>query len=168
MEELPLVPLEGSSLASPSVSDANALGDINDMLDMIGARKAMRTASKATVATPKKKALAEGATTGESASAVKCSRSRKKAAANVKAAAELKAAKLKRKSAGKPAAWDKSKIVGEALGKEQKNGDQVAGIDVPKGDGHIALGCSKCRWSKGGCAQCRSPDFKGKRGSRVA
>ena len=23
------------------------------------------------------------------------------------------------------------------------------------------LGCSKCRWGKGGCTQCRNPDFNG-------
>jgi hypothetical protein len=34
----------------------------------------------------------------------------------------------------------------------------------PLKDAPLVLGCSKCRKAPAGCAQCRSPEFRGKRG----
>ena len=35
---------------------------------------------------------------------------------------------------------------------------------TPLKDAPLVLGCSKCRKAPAGCAQCRSPEFRGKRG----
>ena len=32
-----------------------------------------------------------------------------------------------------------------------------------EGGEEVVMGCSKCRWSAGGCAKCRDPDFAGRR-----
>ena len=37
---------------------------------------------------------------------------------------------------------------------------------MPDSGQPLLLGCSKCRYASKGCAQCRNPDFKGRRGSR--
>ena len=37
-------------------------------------------------------------------------------------------------------------------------------LKKPASSTRLVLGCGKCRWLKAGCAQCRNPLFKGKRG----
>lgn len=56
----------------------------------------------------------------------------------------------------------------KVLAARKKPGKKPAGRTKPKNTvaGNLVLGCSKCVWSKGGCAQCRNPAFGGARGCK--
>ena len=45
-----------------------------------------------------------------------------------------------------------------------KASKKPAAAVVLAANGALVLGCSKCRYAKGGCACCKNPLFSGKRG----
>ena len=95
---------------------------------------------------------------------------------NAKATAKAKAKAKGSGCAKKPAAKSSAgKTKGAACAKATAN--DLAG-KAPQADKdakkrpaaalsmvELVLGCSRCRWGKGGCATCRDPAFNGRRGS---
>ncbi len=139
------------------------------MLDMMAEKKA---AAAAAAAANKGKKKTTGDATGED---------------TVEGIGHAGAAKGKGKGKGKTkstgegtgegigdAAKGKGKGTGKGKGKTKSNGKSTLKIKakpkakvlskaVNKAAAPDVLGCSKCRWRKGGCAQCKNPEFTGLR-----
>ena len=80
--------------------------------------------------------------------------------AKVKARAKATAQRAsKAKGKGKPKATCKAKGKGKP-----KATCKAKGKGKAKAKAKLVLGCSKCRYSGGGCGVCRNPSFSGKRG----
>ena len=156
--------------ASAPQSRVSAVADVQEMLGMLSGRNDGKKQSKAnakknilaieegTDETPAPaKAAAKAAPPKANAAPPKAKAALAKAGATAKADAKAKAAPPPAKA--KPTSMNvKAKAAPPAKAKAapppvKQNANAKAAPRV--------LGCSKCRWRKGGCAQCRNPDFNG-------
>jgi hypothetical protein len=90
-----------------------------------------------------------------------------KAKGKGKAAPPPAVAKGKAKAKAAPPAAPPAAVVGKAKGKAQVKAKGKAKAAPPAAEPPV-LGCSKCRWGPGGCAQCRKADYNGFRWSLEA
>lgn len=191
IEELPETPppkslaLSPSSLGATSSTHPRAITapptPIQDMLDMVKAKKTEAATKKAKNKTCEDEALAseeaepaaadEGAAgdhdDGKSESAAagkktKVGKGKDKVSAKATSSEKkTKGAKGKDKVGGKVAAKDKggkgTKVSDDArqIAKEQFNAGSI------KWKPSMGFGCSKCRWTKKGCAVCKNLGFSG-------
>ena len=169
--------IPGSEDTLVSVEDNEEDGaegdDLAKMLDMMADKKA---ATAAAAAANKSKNKTTGDTTGEG---------------TVEGIGHAGATKGKGRGKGKSkstgdgtgqgtgegigdAAKGKGKGIAKGKGKTKSNGKSTLKIEakpkakvlskaVKKAAAPGVLGCSKCRWRKGGCAQCKNPEFTGLR-----
>jgi hypothetical protein len=151
--------------ASASSSRVSAAADVQEMLNMLsgrndGKKQAKEKTKKTTLAIEEgadvnlapPKAPAKAAPPKAKAAPAKAAPLKVKAAPPIlKAEAAPPPAKAK---AAPPNA--KAKAAPPAKAKAAPPTAKAKAAAAPK-----VLGCSKCRWGKGGCTQCRNPDFNG-------
>ncbi len=154
--------------ASAPQSRVSAVADVQEMLGMLSGRNDGKKQSKAdakknilaieegTDETPAPaKAAAKAAPPKANAAPPKAKAALAKADATAKADAKAKAASPPAKAKAAPMNV-KAKAAPPAKAKAAPPPAKAKAAAAPK-----VLGCSKCRWGKGGCTQCRNPDFNG-------
>jgi hypothetical protein len=135
---------------------ASATQDVQEMLDMLSVRnngKKQNKGKKQNTLAIEGEAEAEEAADAHPAPAKAAQPKAKAAPPPAKAKAKAKAAPLN-KAAPPPA---KAKAAPPPA--KAKAAPPSAKAETKAAPG--VLGCSKCRWGKGGCAQCRNPEFNG-------
>ena len=147
---------EDAEAATPGTTVANAA-------KKDGAKAEEKAAKSATVEKPETKAEKPGAKAGKPDT--KSAKPGTTAAKPDTKAAKpgTKAGKLETKAAKLGTTAAKPKMETKAGKPEPKLGTKAAkpGTKATKKKGNDKVGCPKCRFSKGGCAQCRAPTYCG-------
>ena len=145
---------------------ARAPDDVEDILDMMQARKAVNATAKAAA---KAAAVAAGAVVTakgvnipkQAAVASKAQTLSKGKAAAPKAQTVSKA----KAAASKAEAASEAKV--KAAAKSKGKNAEVETPPAPRQEtkAKLVLGCGRCRYGKNGCSSCRNPNFQGVRGN---
>ena len=146
----------------------NSFGNtIEDVLTALDRRKSEKAKSKARKADDEETATVDAKTTSKvAAKASHATAKVTKKALEPESAAVAAVAKPPRTTPKVAAEASCGKAKAKTKAKAKADGTTTAGAssDASKGKpAALVLGCSKCRWSVGGCGQCRDPAFGGHR-----
>ena len=134
---------------------ASAPDDVEDILDMMQARKAVNATAKAAA---KAEAVAAGAVAAVASKAQTPSKA-KAAAPKAQTVSKAKAA------ASKAEAASEAKVKAAAKSKGKDAEVETPPAPPPAKKAKLVLGCGRCRYGKNGCSSCRNPNFQGIRGN---
>jgi fused signal recognition particle receptor len=186
-DRAPMLALPAPTLRSPSPViesqdtpehiESGAVSDVRNMLDLLSDRKKAASMAKSAMALPSSESVVAAAANSATAVAAKMAAPPEAVvlAANKAAGPPKAVVPTAKKAAGPPklvaaapaAVPPKVAFVPPVAAAPAVAPKTAAGPPKPAVAAKavaLVLGCSKCRWSSGGCAQCKRPNYKGKRG----
>ena len=146
---------------------ASAPDDVEDILDMMQARKAVnmataKAAAKAAAVVAGAVVTAKGVNIPKQAAVASKAQTPSKAKAAAPKAQTVSKAKA---AASKAEAASEAKVKAAAKSKGKNAEVETPPAPPPAKKAKLVLGCGRCRYGKNGCSSCRNPNFQGIRGN---
>ena len=177
---VPALPAPPATSARSSQDAGKAPGDITEMFEMLQARKAdAKAKAKSQKAAKTEEPDDEAYEASEAAAAKAAAKAKPPVAAGVDTLSKLPISAVKRNGSKKVMAASRDKATALATptkpaksketakppvtpSKSKGNGKGKRKVaPIKKWEASMGYGCSKCRWSRGGCGRCRAEDFAG-------
>ena len=142
---------------------ASAPDDVEDILDMMQARKAVnmataKAAAKAAAVAAGAVVTAKGVNIPKQAAVASKAQTPSKAKAAAPKAQTVSKAKA---AASKAKAASEAKVKAAAKSKGKNAEVETPTAPPPAKKAKLVLGCGRCRCGKNGCSSCRNPNFQG-------